>query len=394
MSDSSSYKQVGASASKEGVHNALKSAGLDESNRFFARIAPDLSGDENYSSFLHCDGAGTKSIVAYLLYRATGDAAVFAGLAQDAFVMNVDDVLCLGLPERLLLSNTVARNARLIPDSALEALVTRYQELSGQLSEFGIPCSLAGGETADCGDIVRTLVVDAVVSGRIANKNLVNTDAITAGDVIVGVTSGEQASYEQQVNSGIGSNGLTLARHALLSKDHAAEHPEILDPGLSLSHAYRGPFSISDRPKELGMSVGEALSSPTRTYAPLLITLYRELPGKIHGAIHLTGGGLTKVLRFGPGQLKFVKDNLLPIPPVFNLIQQHGEVSWKEMYQVFNMGQRLEIYVPKNCADKVIATADSLNLKAQVIGHVEASSEKRNSVELKTAHGSFSYSLT
>ncbi len=387
------YDKLGASASKAGLHKALKSAGAAPHSSLFAVVNEDIAGDEQYLSFIHCDGAGTKSIVAYLLSKATGDLSHYAGLAQDALVMNLDDIYCLGAPSSLLVANTIARNARIIDDEVIAQLVGRYRLLVENLNKHGIPISLSGGETADMGDVVRSLVVDAVVAGRIAKKGLIDTKHIAPGDVILGLASSGQSTYEDTFNSGIGSNGLTLARHALLKRAYADAEADIVDRAGITDASYSGPFDVTDTPEELnGMSVGEALLSPTRTFAPLLQNIYESFPGKVHAAIHVTGGGLTKVLRFGPGGLKFVKDNLFEPPAIFRLVQQHGGVSWREMYEVFNMGQRIELYISPEAAESIMAEASKMKIDAKLIGRVEKSNNNSNSVLVRSSHGEFEYS--
>lgn len=389
------YKSLGASASKSGLHSVLKRTANVHSGEYFASIVPDIAGRPDYYSFLHCDGAGTKAIVAYLLYRELGNARWFASLAQDALVMNLDDIYCLGKPESLLLSNTIARNSNLIKDDALEAIISRYKTLTEELKNLGIPLSLAGGETADCGDIVRTLVVDAVISGSIAKRDSIRASRITVGDVIIGISSTGQASYESTANSGIASNGLTLARHALIKNDYLKKYPEILDPNINSNLAYRGPFSLSEIVPELSMSIGEALLSPTRTYAPVLAKIYDHLGEEIHGVIHNTGGGLTKVLRFGSGNA-YIKDAVFPCPAIFALIQKHAAVPWREMYEVFNMGQRIEVYLPASSAPRVVDIAKQFNLEAKEIGHVDKSpaTDGSNLVRVSAPGiGTFEYKL-
>ncbi len=389
----SAYGELGVSATKAGLHSALGASGLPSHNEFFIELKKDISANPQYSSFLHSDGAGTKGIVAYLVARETGEREVYSHLADDALVMNTDDVLTVGIPEALLVGNTIQRNARLIEDEVLTVVIRRYLNLCEMLTNLGIPTTFAGGETADCGDVVRTVLIDAVISGRIANDSLISTKNIVPGDVIVGLSSTGQASYELAPNSGIGANGLTLARHSLLSSELAKRYPEIVDPSLSeRGVSYRGPFGVTDKPKALGMTVGTALSSPTRMYAPVLVNIYRELRGRIHGAIHCTGGGQTKVLRFGEGN-RYVKDNLFDVPPLFALIQQHGEIKWREMYQVFNMGHRFELYLKEEDASAVIEIAKSFSVAARVVGRVEPSSAKHNQVVLKTKFGVFEYTL-
>ena len=347
---------------------------------------------------MHCDGAGTKSIVAYLYYMATGERRWFRGLAQDALVMNLDDIFCLGIPERMVLSNQIARNAKLVDDGVVAELIGGYKDLVSTLGSHGIDIELSGGETADCGDVVRTLLVDAVVSGRIRNKNLIDPRRIEPGDAIVALASSGKADYETVQNSGIGSNGLTLARHTLLSSAARDKFPEVVDPAVDPSLSYRGPYQVTDRPDGLEMTVGEALLSPTRTFAPVLLEIYKTLEADVHGAIHLTGGGMSKVLRFGENNL-YRKGNLFPVPPVFKLIQQHGNIPWREMYQVFNMGQRFELYVPAARADEVVAIAWNHRVDARIIGTVEplknaaGQAGGKNRVEVSTEYGDFDYSL-
>lgn len=389
--EKSNYEKLGASASKAGLHKALEKADFKLSSGLFASVIPDIAGDENYLSFLHCDGAGTKSIVAYLAYKESGDVNAFAGLAQDALVMNLDDIFCIGLPENLFLANAIARNAHIIPDDAIGSIVANYQRLCKELSAQGVEIALTGGETADCGDVVRTLLIDAVVGGRIKKENLITTDNILPGDVIVGISSTGQASYEDAPNSGVASNGLTLARHSLISNAYLKDYPEILDPGVDKDVAYRGPFKLSDKPDGLGMSVGEALLSPTRTYAPILAAIFKALGRNVHGVIHQTGGGLSKVLRFGKG-CRYIKNNIFDTPPLFKLIQEHGRVEWKEMYQVFNMGHRIELYLPKDVADEAIKISEGFGLEAKVVGYVEKA-EGENEVVVESQNGTFEYKL-
>ncbi|MCC6220190.1 MAG: phosphoribosylformylglycinamidine cyclo-ligase [Deltaproteobacteria bacterium] len=391
------YEALGASSSKSGLHRALESAGVQPDSRFFASINSDLAGESKFSSFIHCDGAGTKSLIAYLNFVETKDPSSFSGLAQDALVMNLDDVYCLGPADALLAANAIARNPRLITDDAVSAIILGYKQIIEKLSAMGISIELSGGETADCPDVVRTLLVDAVITGRITNANLINANSIQPGDVIVGLSSTGQASYEDFPNSGISSNGLTLARHALLSKHYLTSFEESRDPHLDSSLVYRGPFRLSDCPNELDMNIGRALLSPTRTYAPVLSAIYKAMHGKIHAAIHNTGGGQTKVLRFGGPGLLFRKTSLFDIPPLFALIQKHGNVSWKEMYQVFNMGHRMELYLAKDDAASAIDIADKFGLKAKIVGHVEnkpSAITPKNTVILETPHGMYTYELS
>lgn len=387
----SKYSSLGASASKAGVHAALESLQLRPESDLFCKIDPDIAGDPAFASFVHGDGAGTKSIVAYLAYRETGDPKYFRSLAQDSLVMNLDDILCLGIPARLALSNAIARNYHLIPDEAVREIIGGYLELVEKVRSFGIDIELSGGETADCGDIVRTLVVDSTLSGRIKNENLIRLSRVTKGDVIVGLSSAGRATYETDNNSGIGSNGLTLARHALLKNSYAKKYPEIVSPESDPSATYQGPFALEDTPDGLGMTVGQALLSPTRTFAPILLKVYRELGEAIHGVIHLTGGAHTKILRFG-NRLSIEKHSPQAVPTIFRLIQQHAKVSLEEMYRVFNMGTRIEIYLPEKNAAVALAIAQSFGIDAKIVGEVVSDSAAR-SVTIHTAEQTLSYQL-
>lgn len=388
---SNKYQELGASASKEGLHSVLKKTGLESSSEYFSPIFPDPSGDENLAAFLHCDGSATKSIVAYLMYKETGDPAWFSGLAQDALVMNLDDIYCIGTPNCMVLSNLVNRNSKLVGDDILEVIICAYKILLDSLSQHGIDITFAGGETADVADLVRTVILDAVISGNIKKENLINTRRIVPGDIIVGLSNTGKTIYENEENSSIGSNGLTLARHALITSDYREKYPETCDP--SINAGFKGPFHLTDEVPELGMSIGKALLSPTRTYAPVLKKILTTLKNEVHGLIHLTGGGQTKVLRFGKGN-KYIKDNLFPTPPLFSLIQENGDISWQEMYRVFNMGHRMEIYLPKQHLQTIIDIAKEFNIEAKQVGYVEGNEDsKSNKVIVKTSSGTFNYSL-
>jgi len=379
MPQKSIYEALGASATKASLHRAIKQAGLEDSGTFFAKLNKDFAGDPNYYSFIHCDGAGTKTIPAYLMYKETGDPTYFKHLAEDALVMNLDDIYCVGKPESLLLSNTIARNLKLIPAEVIETLIISYKHLVDKYNALDIPLELSGGETADCGDVVRTIMVDAVVAGRIKKSQTISPDNIAAGDVIVGLASFGQSSYEQAENSGISSNGMTLARHALLNIEHAKKYPEILASETANEKAYFGNYFITDYVDSLKMKVGEALLSPTRSFAPILSKIYDTLSELPHGVIHCTGGGLTKVLRFGKGK-RYIKNDLFDCPPIFSLIKECGDIPKREMNQVFNLGQRLEIYLPEKDAQQVIDIASSFNVQGKIIGYVEDSPTRENSV--------------
>lgn len=369
----SQYQKLGTSADKAELHSALKSAGLSESSKYFAQLLPDFAGDDNYASFVHSDGAGTKSLVAYLVYRETGDATVFRGIAQDALVMNLDDLFAVGPCESLVLSNAIARNANLVKEDALTEIFKGYKDCVNSLRKHGISISLGGGETADVGDVVRTLLVDATLCGRIKKSALIDTSRIVPGDAIIGLASFGICSYDMSNNSGIGSNGLTLARHAMLSSSYQVKYPEIT----ALENPDRvkssGKYKIEESPDGLGMTIAQALLSPTRSYAPVLNKLYKEIPKDIHGVIHNTGGGLSKVIRFGKNN-RYVKNNLFSTPALFNLIQSGTDISAEEMCRVFNLGQRMEIYTPANQVSAVIQIAQSLGVEAKQIGTVERSS--------------------
>lgn len=383
------YETLGASASKEGLHRALSEAGLEEETGYFCQLVEDIAGDPAYYSFVHCDGAGTKSIIAYLLYRETGSVEHFAGLAQDALVMNLDDVYCVGVPQSIILSNIINRNKDRFPDSALSVLLKSYAHLCQEYEKLGIPIRLGGGETADCGDIVHTVAIDAIVAGRIPRKAAIDTKGILPGDAIVGFSSTGQSTYESTPNSGIGSNGLTLARHALLSRSSVSKYPEV---GAENEAGWKGPYKVTDFVSSLSSTVGAALVSPTRTYAPILSHVFRELGERVHGCVHCSGGGQTKPLRFGRN-VRYVKDALFPVPPLFQLIQDCAQVGWQEMYQVFNMGHRMEIYVPESVVERVIEISLSFGVEAKRIGHVEESPEG-NEVKITSPYGEFVYQLS
>ena len=385
-SESSAYAALGASSAKGGV---LAAVGETGPARYFASPVDDPAGDPNYAFFLHADGAGTKSIVSYLLFRETGETKWFRSLATDSLIMNLDDIACSGGLEGLILSNTIGRNRSLIPDQAIAEIIGGYKDCVTMLESEGISIRMSGGETADVGDLVRTLIVDSTLSSRIPRNQLVDTTRVVAGDVIVGFSSTGTARVESEPNSGMGSNGLTLARNVLLSRQLASAYPEVCDPGLSHNVAYRGTFSVTDYHESLGMTVGEALLSPTRTYAPLMKQLLSNFRGHVHALIHCTGGGQVKIKRFGRS-VRYVKDNLFPTPPLFSLIQKQGNIPWNEMYSVFNMGHRLEACMPSDAANEAISCAKQFGIAAQVIGRV-TSEEGENEVTISTPHGVFTY---
>ena len=385
-SESPAYAALGASSAKSGV---LKAVGEGATSRYFASPIPDPFGDATRSFFLHADGAGTKSIVAYLIFRETGDASVFASLATDSLVMNLDDIACSGGLSGLVLSNTIGRNRSCIPDSAIEAVIKGYQECVSMLRKSGIEIQMSGGETADVGDLVRTIIVDSTLCARIPQAELVDAYRVKPGDLIIGFSSTGQSRHESRPNSGIGSNGLTLARNVLLSRHYAEAYPEVCDPNIRPELAYRGPYRVTDQFPGLGMTVGDALLSPTRSYAPLLRSLLASHWADVHSLVHCTGGGQTKIKRFGKG-VRFEKSSLFPVPPLFLEIQRCGKIPWDEMYAVFNMGHRLEACVEASASESVVALAHEFGIAAQVIGRVTSSSVE-NEVVLETAHGTFVY---
>lgn len=371
------YASLGVSAAKNSVHEALECITSHIKMNTFASLSSDIAGDDSYYSFIHADGAGTKSIVNYLLYRASDGAdscaEFFASLADDALAMNIDDVYCLGQVQSLVLSNTIARNSRLIPDAAVKVLINRYQVLCNKLAGLGIAIQMGGGETADCPDLVRTLQVDATVAGRIYKDNVIDASSIEAGDVVVGFSSTGKATYETMANSGIASNGLTLARHVLLSRGKMDCLADVADSCTNSDRSsYFGPYCVTDSHPALPYSIGEALACPTRIYAPILARIYGKLSRNVHGAIHCTGGGQAKVIRFLRNK-RVVKDSLFAVPPLFELIQKTGNVSWREMYNVFNMGHLLELYLPRDCVEMAVGLAEEFGIEAKIVGCVEDS---------------------
>ncbi len=383
------YLQRGVSASKEDVHTAVKHLYHGLYPKAFCKVYPDyLGGDEQWCNVMSADGSGTKSILAYLYWRETGDISVWRGIAQDAIVMNLDDLLCVGATDRFLLTSVINRNKNYIPGEVIAEIIAGTQEFIDTMNDAGVQIQLMGGETADLGDIVRTVTVDAAMTIRMKRSDLVLTQHIKPGQVIVGLASSGQASYERVYNSGISSNGLTSARHDVLGKYYAEKYPETFDQNIDASLVYSGSKKVTDPLDGTPLNVGQALLSPTRTYAPVIQKLLREMPGRVHGLINCTGGAHTKVLHYIEG-LRIVKDNLLPIAPIFDLVQSESGTGWKEMYKVLNCGTRLEVYVDEKDAQQVIDTARSFGIEAQVIGHVEAAD--RNQVVLNAPQGSFVY---
>jgi phosphoribosylformylglycinamidine cyclo-ligase len=393
-STDSRYNLRGVSASKEDVHNAISKIDKGLFPKAFCKIVPDyLSGDENYCIVMHADGAGTKSSLAYLYWKETGDLSVWKGVAQDAIVMNTDDLLCVGAIDNILLSSTIGRNKNCIPAEVISALINGTEEVLEQLRNYGIGIYSTGGETADVGDLVRTIIVDSTVVCRMKRSDVIDNQNIQAGDVIVGLASYGQASYETEYNGGMGSNGLTSARHDVFEKVLAAKYPESFDPAVPESLVYSGKVGLIDKIKidkasQTTVDAGKLVLSPTRTYAPIIKKIIDAYRSQLHGMVHCSGGAQTKVLHF-VDDVHIVKDNLFAVPPLFKLIQEQSKTDWKEMYKVFNMGHRMELYVPQAIANDIIAISKSFNVDAQIVGRVEASETKR--LTIKSEFGVFEY---
>lgn len=383
------YRRRGVSADKEDVHAAIKNIDKGLFPQAFCKIMPDImGGDPAYCNLMHADGAGTKSSLAYLYWRETGDLSVWRGISQDSIVMNLDDLLCVGATQGLLHSSTIGRNSRLIPGEVISALINGTDELLEQLRDLGVGIYNTGGETADVGDLVRTVIVDSTVSCRMRREEVIDAARISDGDVIVGLASFGQATYETEYNGGMGSNGLTSARHDVFAHHYAEKYPESYDDCLPDDVVYVGSHSLTDRVEGLDIDYGHLVLAPTRTYAPVLVELLRELRPQIHGLIHCTGGAQTKVLHFVEGK-KIIKDNLFDLPPLFDTILRDGKTPAKEMYKVFNMGHRMEVYLPEQYAAEVINIAHHFDIDAQVIGRVEEADESE--VVIESSLGSFEY---
>lgn len=384
------YNLRGVSASKEDVHNAIKNIDKGLFPKAFCKIVPDyLTNDEDYCLIMHADGAGTKSSLAYLYWKETGDLSVWKGISQDALIMNIDDLLCVGATDNILLSSTIGRNKNLIPAEVISAIINGTEELIEELKSFGVTINSTGGETADVGDLVRTIIVDSTVTARIKRDRVVDNANIQAGDVIVGLASFGQASYEKSYNGGMGSNGLTSARHDVFSNYLAQKYPESFDASVPADLVYSGNVKLTDSVENSPIDAGKLVLSPTRTYAPIIKKILDKYsPKEIHGMVHCSGGAQTKVLHF-VDNVHVIKDNLFPIPPLFKLIQEQSKTDWKEMYQVFNCGHRMEIYVPQELAEDIIAISKSFNVDAQIVGRVEASETKK--LTINSEFGTFEY---
>ena len=384
------YSQRGVSAQKEDVHKAIKKIDKGLYPKAFCKIIPDyISGSEEHAIIMHADGAGTKSSLAYMYWKETGDLSVWKGIAQDALIMNVDDLLCVGVTENILLSSTIGRNKNHIPGEVISAIIQGTEELIFKLGEWGVTIHSSGGETADIGDLVRTIIVDSTVTARIAKKNIIDNANIQAGDVIVGLASDGQATYEDEYNGGMGSNGLTSARHDVFSKIFASKYPESFDSKLPENLIYSGSKELTSTLEGVPLDVGKLVLSPTRTYAPVIQKIFSQMgTTSIHGMVHCSGGAQTKILHF-VNNLHIIKDSLFPVPPLFDLIQKESGTSGREMYQVFNMGHRMELYVSPDKVEEIMSISDFFNVKAQIVGRVEAA--PKNKLTLDTTYGTFNY---
>lgn len=389
MDSKQRYMMRGVSAMKEDVHNAIKHIDKGLFPQAFCKIIPDiLGGDPDYCNIMHADGAGTKSSLAYMYWKETGDLSVWKGIAQDALVMNTDDLLCVGAVDNILVSSTIGRNKMLIPGEVISAIINGTDELLAQLRDMGIGIYATGGETADVGDLVRTIIVDSTVTCRMKRKDVIDNARIQPGDVIVGLSSCGQATYETEYNGGMGSNGLTSARHDVFAKYLSEKYPESYDKAVPEELVYSGNYRLTDDVEGSPLNAGKLVLSPTRTYAPVIKALLDEMRPEIHGMVHCTGGAQTKVLHFVGDNCKVIKDNMFPVPPLFKAIAEQSGTDWAEMYKVFNMGHRMEIYVRPELADKVIALSQSFHIDAQIVGRIE---EGEKSLTIQSEFGTFHY---
>ena len=390
MPDSLRYSQRGVSASKEDVHNAISNLDKGLFPKAFCKVVPDvLTGSNDHCVIMHADGAGTKSSLAYMYWRETGDISVWKGIAQDAIVMNIDDLLCVGATNNILLSSTIGRNKNLIPGEVISAIIEGTEEFCQQMRELGVNINLTGGETADVGDLVRTVIVDSTVTARLRKSEVIDNSNIRDGDVIIGLSSYGQAKYEQQYNGGMGSNGLTSARHDVFVKYLAQKYPESFDAAVDDSLVYSGSYKLTDTVANLTLDAGKLVLSPTRTYAPIIKEVLDNYRPVIHGMVHCSGGAQTKVMNF-VDDLFVVKDNLFPVPPLFDIIQNQSKTPWQEMYKVFNMGHRFEIYVFPEYAEDIIAIAKDFGVDAKIVGSCHKR-EKGNKLVVKSSKGEFVY---
>lgn len=384
------YNLRGVSASKEDVHQAIKNIDKGLFPQAFCKIIPDyLTNDDQHCIIMHADGAGTKSSLAYMYWKETGDISVWKGIAQDALIMNIDDLLCVGATDNILLSSTIGRNKNLIPGEVISAIINGTEELISELKNHGVTIHSTGGETADVGDLVRTIIVDSTVTARIKRSNVIDNANIQAGDIIVGLASFGQATYEKEYNGGMGSNGLTSARHDVFSKYLAEKYPESFDASVPNELVYSGQTKLTDSVENSPIDAGKLVLSPTRTYAPVIKKILSKYnSNQIHGMVHCSGGAQTKVLHFVEN-VHVIKDNLFPVPPLFQLIQEQSKTDWKEMYQVFNCGHRMELYVPAEVAQDIIEISKSFNIDAQIVGRVEKSDSKK--LTITSEYGTFEY---
>lgn len=383
------YNMRGVSASKEDVHNAIKNVDKGLYPKAFCKIIPDyLGGDPEYCNIMHADGAGTKSSLAYMYWRETGDLSVWKGIAQDALIMNIDDLLCVGATDNILVSSTIGRNKMLIPGDVIAAIINGTEELLAELREMGVNIYSTGGETADVGDLVRTIIVDSTVTCRMKRSDVINNENIKGGDVIVGLASYGQATYEQEYNGGMGSNGLTSARHDVFAHELASKYPESYDAAVPQELVYSGSTYLTDEVDGSPINAGKLVLSPTRTYAPVIKKLLDTMRNKIHGMVHCSGGAQTKIMHFVTNK-HVIKDNLFPIPPLFQLIQSQSGTDWAEMYKVFNMGHRMEIYLSPEDAENVIKISNSFGIPAQIVGRVEDA--ESNHLTIVSEKGTFEY---
>lgn len=385
------YSKLGVSSKKEDVHKAVEKLDKGLFPGAFCKIVEDVIGRPDYCSIFHADGAGTKSSLAYMYYRETGDISVFRNVVKDAIIMNIDDILCVGAIGTMFLSNNLGRNSKFISGDMVTTIIDEYYQYSKKLTSLGLNVIICGGETADVGDLVKTFVVDASVFTSMRRKDVINTNKIKNDDVIVGLASFGQASYEDEYNSGIGSNGLTLARHGTLSHEYYNKYPECYDQTLDDKLVFFGKYNLTDKINKLNLSIGKALLSPTRTYAPVILKILKEHRNEIHGLIHTTGGGQTKNLNYGRG-IKYIKNNLFTLPLIFKVIQESSGTQWNEMFSVFNMGHRMEVYCNESIANEIIKIAKKDNIDSKIIGQCEKSpSKSKNIVEIKSQFGSFTY---
>ena len=389
MDSNERYMLRGVSASKEDVHNAIKNIDKGLYPKAFCKIIPDiLGGDPEYCNIMHADGAGTKSSLAYAYWKETGDLSVWKGIAQDALIMNIDDLLCVGAIDNILVSSTIGRNKNLVPGSVISAIINGTDELLAELREMGVGAYATGGETADVGDLVRTIIVDSTVTCRMKRSDVIDNANIHPGDVIVGLASFGKATYEKEYNGGMGSNGLTSARHDVFGKNIAKKYPETYDPAVPEELVYSGGLNLTDAVKDSPLDAGKLVLSPTRTYAPVVKKLLDALRPQIHGMVHCSGGAQTKILHFVEN-VHVIKDNLFPIPPLFRTIQEQSRTDWKEMYKVFNCGHRFEVYLPQQYAQQVIDISKSFGIDAQIIGRIEPSDHTH--LTIHSEYGVFEY---